>query len=387
MPEYVRSFSNPSGSVRATGVDQLAEQAASRKASEALQREMLNASLSEGAANRAQDLTLQGSFQDRGNLQDRMLQAQLAATREQQQLANQGSAETARIGVSPQLARVGLEQAQYKDRRGDTANQRGMDEYLASKQMELTRKAFDSFGQPVAGANAPGIPGGAFQRGAVAAGYGAAPSGGAGGGDAALLQMIQDMRDPAGAREARMRSEDRRWAVEDRGLARRDKFTEAAIAAAAAKGDYTTVAKLMGEGDQGAIVDAFKPTPAEAEKRGGELATEAEGGFDFQNTLRDIDDASEAVRIGAATPQSLVQKANDLVARLVQRQIPEAQAKALISEHLNKRLPGLGTDIMRFVGGVFETALPFGSVVDEPFKGVGRASENRTALRGAGYRL
>jgi hypothetical protein len=156
MPNLVRSFSNPGGSIQATGLDQLEEMRRGRQSGEALQREMLTASLAEAAAGRAHEMGLQGSFQDRTGVQDRMLQSQLAAQRENQQLANTGASDVARIGVSPQLGAQEESRRRFDIGREDTAAQRELDRAYAGAELGLVQGLAGSMkARPAAGV--PGV--------------------------------------------------------------------------------------------------------------------------------------------------------------------------------------------------------------------------------------
>lgn len=199
MPQLVRSFSNPTGVVQATALDQLGESRANRDAQERMQREALQASLSEGAANRAQQLNIQGSFQDQSGVQDRMLQSHLAAAREQQMLANQGSLANAQVGVSPQLQRLQQEQARYQDERGDTATQRKLADAYGQAELGLVGNLFNQM-KPTTG-----VPG-TFNDAAQAAGVG-----GQGGQpmnqDQAILQLLR-LKNPQAYFDSERRKED-----------------------------------------------------------------------------------------------------------------------------------------------------------------------------------
>lgn len=167
MPQLTRTFSNPTGTVEATGLDQLEEIRRGRQSSDALAREALAAQMAENAANRQSNQQIQGSFADRAGLQDRMLQSQLNAAREQQQLANQGGLDVARINVGPNQAYADLAGRKYADEQAAAASGRRLEDLYNETERGIVARMFAT------GGNAP-IPG-MFNAAAEKAGFSTGP--------------------------------------------------------------------------------------------------------------------------------------------------------------------------------------------------------------------
>lgn len=165
MPEVVRSFFNPNGSVQTNGLDQLNEAAAARAQQAALraqdlqaQREILQAQLADSAANRALQLQTMGSFADKAGVEERMQAGRLGSAMDIAKLGETGATERANIGIRPQMAGIGLAMDQYKDSRNDTASQRAYQEAIAQGKLGLVKGIFDDHGAAVPGVGAAPSP-------------------------------------------------------------------------------------------------------------------------------------------------------------------------------------------------------------------------------------
>lgn len=92
----------------------------------------------------------------------------------------------------------------------------------------------------------------------------------------------------------------------------------------------------------GQFSDALTQTPAQVEARSTANAATATAGFDFQNTIADIKDLAKKSAWGEVDQNEVLDTAKALVARLVQNQISEPQAKQLIGQQLDAALSGQG---------------------------------------------
>lgn len=199
MPQLTRTFSNPTGTVEATGLDQLEEVRRGRQSSDALAREALAAQMAESAANRQATQQIQGTFSDRAGLQDRMLQSQLNAAREQQQLANQGGLDIARVNVGPNQTYADIARDKFYLERGDTEASRRLANAYANAELGLV--------EGIAGSMKPqGGIGGIFQNAQQAAGI---P-----GGERAMpqdqaIQNLLRLKNPQAYFDSQRRAEDR----------------------------------------------------------------------------------------------------------------------------------------------------------------------------------
>jgi len=215
----------------------------------------------------------------------------------------------------------------------------------------------------------------------------------------AMMQMDrEDKRYNNGiAREDALYTRGRKDAKTDRADEARLQTLNAALVAAANKGDYQTVARLQAaiSGDQSMsdpnspVSAAFAPTATEAAATSDAAAATAASGFDFNDGLRQLKSVAADVRNGRANPQDVVDIANVIQQKLIERRISPDQAKAMIGDQLDKELPGIGRDIMSGIQATVATPFRavgslFGGNVDA-FENVGNASATRGALKQSGY--
>lgn len=142
MPDFVRTFSNPRGSVQANAYDDLNERAQNRALQAQLQGEALRAQLHDSAANRAAQLQMQGSFADKSALEASMLDKNLANRLDLGRLTNEGNLATTRASQEPNLLHEVNMQNRYTTEREDTAPERALKKQRAELEARLMGNIF-----------------------------------------------------------------------------------------------------------------------------------------------------------------------------------------------------------------------------------------------------
>ncbi len=404
---------NNGGVPMATSADEFYQRQSLANQSQSNEQARLAAMLQDAAANRALQLQTMGSFADRAGQAANMQNAGFAHDTSMEGLRGTNALAVGkqagdfniagiREGNMPEFGRQAIHMKEYGDARDDNAANREFGNAVAEYKLNALK---NRGGQPAPSVMGPlfadqgnAVEPGSLMRPAsafgnvfanAANGAPAAPATSQGGGvDDEFLRQILGM-------PSNRPSEQEGYNRKQVELARRAAPLQEAQKIAFQSGrvnEGIALGKQIdaifgGNTDYSAVAAAYKPTAAESEAKATANATAASEGFDFKSSIAEIDSLAKDFRNGAAGKGEVLQKADELVKRLVQREIPEQQAKQLVGQQLDKTLPGLGRDILSGISSVAA------AVVDprvwvgarDPNANVGNASELRSDLKNSGY--